>query len=390
VSAREVVVRGRKRLLNGGDELTYFEDRGLTRDTIARAFIGCEPEVYFPGKNGRGYKGPALLYPCVVGGKLLGIHYKSEERNGGGKRYQKWGGYAEDLPRKGHGKRPDDPAKIIPMGLETLEDLEAGSLIVLCCGEEDTLSIRQIGYTALSQPGAGLLEPAYAAEFEGLEVVVFYDAGEEAEAHKDALKLGQAGARLVCVVEWPPDVPAGSDVNGKLVENPDGFEGWVSRMISGAKPLSSDPRQNGSKEARAGKSDVYKDRTRGRDAEEVWEEPAPMPEGLPAVAAFDTMMLPDPLRPWIEDICERMQIPPDFLAAGAVVVISSLVGRKFGIHPKRWDDWVVVPNVWGALVARPAMLKTPALTEVMKPLVRLAAESRDRFEAELTSYSGLR
>ena len=149
MSAREVVLRARKRLLNGGDGLSYFEDRGLTRDTIARAFIGCEPEVYFPGNNGRGYKGPALLYPCIVGGRLLAIHYKSQERDEKGKRRQKWGCYADDLPRRGHGKRPDAPAKIAPFGLETLEGLEPGSLVVLCCGEEDALSLRLYPRTSL-------------------------------------------------------------------------------------------------------------------------------------------------------------------------------------------------------------------------------------------------
>jgi Protein of unknown function (DUF3987) len=296
------------------------------------------------------------------------------------------GGYADDLPRKGHGKNPDDPAKVIPCGLETTKELEAGSLVVLCCGEEDSLSLRQIGYTALSQPGAGLLEPVYASELAGFKVVVLYDAGEEAEAQKDALTLERAGAGRVRVVEWLPDAPHGSDVNARLVEDPEGFEGWVSRMISEAKPLTSNSRESVPSEARAGKPDGYKDFPGGQDDEGGWEDPAQLPEGLPAVAAFDTTMLPDPLRSRIEDTSERMQIPPDFLAAGAVVVASSLVGRKFGIYPKRWDDWLVVPNLWGILVARPALLKSPALADVMKPVDRLAAEARDKYEAEVASY----
>jgi hypothetical protein len=81
------------------------------------------------------------------------------------------GRYAGDLPKKKDGK----PAKVIPFGLDTLKDLEPGSLGVLCCGEEDALSLRQAGYAAVSQPGAGLLEPVYAKEFAGLDVVVFYD-----------------------------------------------------------------------------------------------------------------------------------------------------------------------------------------------------------------------
>jgi hypothetical protein len=152
--------------------------------------------------------GGAFTYPSIAkGGGLLGIHYKSETRDEKGKRRQWWGAYADDLPRKGHGKKPDDPAKVIPFGLESLDVSKRGSLVLLRCGEEDALSVRQAGYTGVSQPGAGLLEPAYAKAFAGLEVVVFYDAGEEQEAREDALKLLEAGAKGARVVEWPEDAP---------------------------------------------------------------------------------------------------------------------------------------------------------------------------------------
>jgi hypothetical protein len=45
------------------------------------------------------------------------------------------------------------------------------------------------------------LEPVYAKEFAGFEVVRFYHAGEEQEALKDAKKLAEAGAKDVRVVE---------------------------------------------------------------------------------------------------------------------------------------------------------------------------------------------
>jgi hypothetical protein len=86
-------------------------------------------------------------------------------------------------------------------------------------------------------------------------------------------------------------------------------------------------------------------------------------------------LLPDVLRPWVMDIAERMQIPPDYTAAAAIVALGALIGRKLGIYPKRHDDWLVVPNLWGGVVGRPAMLKTPAIAEALKPLNRLVAEA---------------
>jgi len=119
---------------------------------------------------------------------------------------------------------------------------------------------------------------------------------------------------------------------------------------------------------------------------EEWEPPAPLPDGLPPVDTFDPVMLPESLRGWLEDIAERMQVPLDYLAAGAMVVISSLVGRKLGIYPKKRDDWIVVPNLWGMIVGRSALLKSPALAEVMKPLGRLIADAHEAYKEEFAEY----
>jgi hypothetical protein len=120
--------------------------------------------------------------------------------------------------------------------------------------------------------------------------------------------------------------------------------------------------------------------------DDAWEEPVPLPEGLPPVATLHLAMVPEPLRGWLVDVSERMQIPLDFVAATAIVVAGFLIGRKLGIYPKRYDDWLVVPNLWGALVGRPSLMKSPALAEVMKPLLRLVAEAYQDFEKATLSY----
>jgi hypothetical protein len=242
VTAREKAIQAHRALLNGG-KLSYFEERGISAETVRAAWVG------YDGASS------AFTYPCIVrAGGLLGIHFKSEGRDEKGKRRQWWGAYAEDLPARGHGKKPDDPAKIIPFGLETLGNLKPGSLVVLCCGEEDTLSVRQAGYVTVSQPGAGLLEPVYAREFDGLEVVVFYDAGEENEARLDALTLIEAGVKGVRVAAWPQRAPHGADINGKLVEDAAGFGGWLDERVAAAKPPASAATDAGDRE---GEPDAY-------------------------------------------------------------------------------------------------------------------------------------
>ncbi len=109
--------------------------------------------------------------------------------------------------------------------------------------------------------------------------------------------------------------------------------------------------------------------------------PAPLPPELIEAPALPPGLLPEPLHPWLYDIAERMQIPLEFVAAPAVVALSSVIGRSVGIYPKRQDDWLVVPNLWGVIVGRPGVQKSPAIMEPIKPLRRLAQLAQIDFEA---------
>jgi putative DNA primase/helicase len=117
-----------------------------------------------------------------------------------------------------------------------------------------------------------------------------------------------------------------------------------------------------------------------------WPSPEPLPGALPLVPEFDECLLPDALRPWIVDVANRAQAPLDFPAVGAIVALSSAVGRRLAIHPRRRDDWIVVPNLWGIIVGPPGFLKSPMLHEVMKPLVRLENKAREEHELQLAKY----
>ena len=114
--------------------------------------------------------------------------------------------------------------------------------------------------------------------------------------------------------------------------------------------------------------------------EDAWETPSTLVEELLPVEPFREDMLPKVLRDWLIDIAERMQVPLDYLGASVVVVLGSLIGRKFGIFPKAYDDWLVIPNLWGAVVGRPSLLKSPSIDEVIKPLKQLADEAVHRNE----------
>jgi hypothetical protein len=118
---------------------------------------------------------------------------------------------------------------------------------------------------------------------------------------------------------------------------------------------------------------------------ESWEPIKLLPSLTPKAPALNIKFLPEPLRDWIGDISERMQVAPEFVAAGAIVTISSVIGRQIGIYPKKFDDWFEVPNLWGGIVARPSQLKSPAIKEIMKPINRLIVKAQQQYETEKKS-----
>lgn len=117
-----------------------------------------------------------------------------------------------------------------------------------------------------------------------------------------------------------------------------------------------------------------------------WPEPTPLPSELPPVQEFDADLLPESLRDWIMDIADRMQCPPDFPAIGAIVALSSLIGARAVIAPKRFDSWTVVPNEWGLIVGNPGVMKSPALAEVLSPLHHKESELREVWQAERAQW----
>lgn len=115
-------------------------------------------------------------------------------------------------------------------------------------------------------------------------------------------------------------------------------------------------------------------------------EPVPLPDGLLPVKPFAFDLLPDLLRPWAQDICERMQCPADFVAVGIMAGLGSLIGCKIGIRPQSLTDWTLTPNQWAIVVGRPGVMKSPALEQALAPLKKLAAKANDQYAIELAEY----
>lgn len=114
--------------------------------------------------------------------------------------------------------------------------------------------------------------------------------------------------------------------------------------------------------------------------------PKPLPSGLARVLPWRGELLPTALQEYVRDVAERTQCPPDFVGVALVVGISAVVGRKFTIHPKQYDDWAVVPNQWGVIIGRPSAMKTPALKQALRPLDVLETRERKQHNLAVEEY----
>ena len=126
--------------------------------------------------------------------------------------------------------------------------------------------------------------------------------------------------------------------------------------------------------------ELERDKRKQRQGESIehatdWPAPKELPSKLARVAQFDIEFLPPSIAPWVADISERLQCPPDFVAITALTALGSLIGRRVGIKPQQKTDWIEVPNIWGAFIGKPGLLKSPAMMEALKPLHYLEAEA---------------
>lgn len=134
-------------------------------------------------------------------------------------------------------------------------------------------------------------------------------------------------------------------------------------------------------------ADIAAIRTHLATTTALWPEPRPLPSSLPPVAPFEAELVPGALRPWIMDIADRMQCPADYVAVSAIVAAGAVIGRKVGIRPQQHTDWIEVPNLWGCVVGRPGVMKSPAMAHALKPLRRLDAKAAEANSTSITAHA---
>ena len=125
-----------------------------------------------------------------------------------------------------------------------------------------------------------------------------------------------------------------------------------------------------------------------------WPDPREIKADLPPAPQFEAAaLLPKTLADFVLDEADRMPCAPDYIASALLVALGAVIGTSCAIKPKRRDDWIVTPNLYGGVVGDPSAKKTPAINTVMRFLDRLEAKEakslEDRmkvFEVEVAAF----
>lgn len=118
-----------------------------------------------------------------------------------------------------------------------------------------------------------------------------------------------------------------------------------------------------------------------------WGDIIPLPRELRPVEKFHPDLLPKPLSSWAINAAHRMDdMPLDFFGVGIIVAVGAMIGARLAIHPKRNDDWAVVPNLWGAGIGRPATKKTPSFKEAMRFSRAIEANAYEAYQIDLSQF----
>lgn len=103
------------------------------------------------------------------------------------------------------------------------------------------------------------------------------------------------------------------------------------------------------------------------DGFEDWPAIKPLPPKYKSTPALEPEALPPAISGYVADCAKRMRIPAEMIATPLIVALGSVFGKKVCVQPRSKDStWIEYPNLWGASILPPAMLKSPSLNAAMK------------------------
>ena len=277
-----------------------------------------------------------------------------------------------------------DGVERVPYRLTKVLDAETVHLVE---GEKDVHTLEGWGLIASCNPGgsgSGRLYAEWMNYFRGRHIVVVPDNDEPGRKHAVTVAAALLGVAASLRIVELPGLPAKGDVTDWRDEG--GTLEQFRELTEAARLL--DAAALSELRVQWGLADERPCSEVDEQTIDYWTKPEPLQSELPPVHPFCEDFLPDSLRPLVNDVTERMQVPMDYAAAVLVVCLAGAVNRRAVIQPKENDTgWVVVPNLWGGIIAPPGFMKSPVIQSATRPLNQIQNEWRHEYEEAQKDYA---
>jgi putative DNA primase/helicase len=280
--------------------------------------------------------------------------------------------FRQRRPGAGHGQwiwNLDEINPVLYRLPDVLKAVTEGRTVYVVEGEKDANNLTALGLVATTNAmGARKWKPHYSETLRGADVVIIGDTNDVGRKHVQEVATALHGiAKRVRALDlaaaWP-ECPEKGDISNWLEAG--GTADQLAALVEALPDWAPDPSASDDTE---------------------WPEPRPLPVGLAPVEEFSSDFMPEALAPWIDDIANRLQCAPDYVAVAAITALGATIGRRVGIKPQMKTDWTEVPNIWGGFIGRPGLLKSPAMSEALKPIHRLEAEAAKENEVAAQAYA---
>ena len=257
--------------------------------------------------------------------------------------------------------------------------------VFFCEGEKDVHTLEALGLLATCNAmGAGKWRPEYSKTLRGRSVVILPDNDPPGRKHAATVAAALLSVAAPVRIVQLSGLPAKGDITdwldaGNTIEQ-------LHELTEAAAPL--DPARLSELRTRWGIADKDTTRPTARVASGDWPKPEPIQSELPPVEAFYEDLLPASFLPLVRDVTERMQVPMDYPAVVIVLCLAGVVNRRAIIQPKAHDTgWVVVPNLWGGIIAPPGFMKSPVIQAATRPLNLIQGEWREEHDEAVKRYA---
>lgn len=114
-----------------------------------------------------------------------------------------------------------------------------------------------------------------------------------------------------------------------------------------------------------------------------WDKPVPLADA-PTAPTFPDELLPPRIRQVIGEIAWALNVPRDLVGLPVLVLAGGAIGNA--VHLGITRSHHQPPCIYGAIVARPGMLKSPALNFLRRPLDRAEVRRRQEWTKKMDEW----